>query len=894
MNRPPRLASWLLAHTVGERRREEFLGDLEELFLARSVAQGRAAARRWYWHQTTEALVDVIRERRRKPKAPVGDSLMQTLAQDLRYAFRSLAANPGFAATAVLMLALGIGANSTIFSWVNAVLLNPLPGTERTDDLVTITYRYRGDVMPSVSYPDYQDLARESKQVSGIVGFDDLAVGVVLDREAERAWAQIVTANFFDVLGAGVALGRGFTPEEERPGTPATVVLSDAYWKRRFNADPSVIGRQIRVNAQPFTIVGVAGEGFLGAASGLSYDMWLPIGTQPAVMPGGSRLDVRGSRWLALIARMQPGVSHEQLRAELDSILEGMRTTWAGQKRYIEHEAAVFPLNNSPDGGIAVLRPVLLILSAVAAVVLLITCANLAGLLLARASSRQREIAIRLSMGAGRGRIVQQLLVEGAVLGTLGAVAALIALRWTSGLLIGFAPPSELPIHLAVHIDATVVWFTAAVTIGTVLLFALAPAAQAAPADVATTLRDSGSAGRGFGRHRLRRGLVAAQVALSIALLVGAGLCLRSLNQATRMTPGFQADGVVVGWLDLFSAGYNAEQGRAFYARVLERVRALPGVESASLSRRIPLGFIGGSFSDITVEGRTAAEDDPQGVGLNYVGPDYAATLRIPLVAGRDLSPDDTFDRPRVSLITESMARIFWKDRDPIGGRFMFGSPRPDQEPQWITVVGVIKDIKQRTLTERAQPSVLIPTLQFYASTSVLNVRTAAGLAAIGGQLQQALRELDPRVPFYNVSLLSDHTKAATFQQKLAGDLLVVFGALALALAGIGSYGVLSFLVGLRRREIGIRLAVGATRADVFRLIAGNGARLIGAGLAIGLLLSIGVGIGLESLLIGIEPTDPITYAGVVGVLLIVAAAACLIPARRAAALDPSITLREE
>ncbi|HEX7283283.1 MAG TPA: FtsX-like permease family protein, partial [Vicinamibacterales bacterium] len=627
---------------------------------------------------------------------------------------------------------------------------------------------------------------------------------------------------------------------------------------------------------------------------GLSHDMWLPIGTQPIVMPGGSRLDARGSRWLALVGRMQAGVSHEQVRAELNSILDGMRAAFASQKRYIDHQAAVFSLNNAPDGGVAVLRPVLLILSAVAAVVLLITCANLAGLLLARASSRQREIAIRLSMGAGRARIVQQLLVEGAVLGTLGAAAALIALRWTSGLLIGFAPPSELPIHLSVHIDATVVWFTAAVTIGTVLLFALAPAAQAAPADVATTLRDSGSAGRAFGRHRLRRALVAAQVALSISLLVGAGLCLRSLNQATQMTPGFQAEGVVVGWLDLFSAGYTAEEGRAFYGRALERVRALPGVESASLSRRIPLGFMGGSFSDITVEGHAKSDDDPQGVGLNYVGPDYARTLRIPVIAGRDLSSDDTFERPRVSLITESMAKVYWKDRDPIGGRFMFGSPRPDQEPQWITVIGVVKDIKQRTLTERAQPSAMIPMLQFYSSTSVLNVRTASGLQAIGGQLQQALRELDPRVPFYNVSLLSDHTRAATFQQKLAGDLLVVFGALALALAGIGSYGVLSYLVGLRRREIGIRLAVGARRADVFRLIAGSGARLIGVGVIAGLLLSVGVGMGLESLLIGIEPTDPITYAGVIGVLTIVAAAACLVPARRAAAVDPAITLRDE
>ncbi|HET9704524.1 MAG TPA: ABC transporter permease [Vicinamibacterales bacterium] len=892
--RAPRLAAWLVSRTVDDPRREEFLGDLEELFQLRQRERGRAEARRWYWSQTANAVVDAVRERRQRPKPPVGDSLMQTVIQDIRYAVRSLFGNPALSVVAVLMLALGIGANSTIFSWVNSVLLNPMPGSTRTGELVQLTYLYRGDVMPSFSYPDYQDIARGVTKLSGIIGTEDLAVGVVIDREAERAWAEVVTANFFEVLGARVALGRGFTADEEKAGTAAVVVLSDAYWRRRFNADPAVIGRQVKINAQPFTITGVAAPGFYGAVSGLSYDMWVPIGTQPIVMPGGSRLEARGSKWMALIGRMAPDASHEQVRDQLNATIEQMRETWANEKRYLDTAGAVFPLDNAPDGGIAVLRPVLLILMAVAGVVLLITCANLAGLLLARASTRQKEIAIRLSMGAGRWRIVQQLLVEGAILAGLGSAAALVALQWTAGLLIGFAPPSELPIYLDVKIDATVVWFTAAVAIGTVLLFGLAPAAQAAPANLATTLRDSGSAARAFGRHRLRRGLVAAQVALSIALLVGAGLCLRSLNEATRMTPGFQANGVVVGWLDLFSAGYTPVEGRAYYTRVLERVRAIPGVESASFSRRVPLGFTGGSFSDITVDGHEKSDRDPLGVGMNWVGPDYAATLQIPILAGRDISVSDGADQPRVAVISESMARIFWKERDPIGGRFMFGGPRPDQAPQWITVVGVARDIKQRTLTERPQPSVMLPILQFYASSAVLNVRTAAGFDTMAGQLQRALREIDPQVPFYNVSLLSDHVKAATFQQKLAGDLLVVFGALALALAGIGSYGVLSYLVGLRRREIGIRLAVGATRGDVFRLVAGSGIRLIGWGLVIGLVLSIGVGMGLQSLLIGIEPTDPVTYAGVIGVLTVVAAAACLLPARRAASLDPATTLREE
>jgi predicted permease len=882
-HRPPAVASWLIARAVAEHRQEELLGDLEELFQAHALDRGRAAAQRWYWRQAARAIVDAVRTRPRQPRTPAGDSLMQTLAQDLRYAVRSLIAKPGFAFTAVLMLALGIGANATIFSWVNAVLLNPLPGTLRPGELVQLGYMYKGDALVTMSYPDYQDIRSSATQLQSVAGRDDLAVGVVIDREAERAWAELVTGNFFDVLGVPIVTGRGFSEADNQPGTAAAVVISHAYWQRRFASDPQVIGRQVKINAQPFTIVGIAGEGFQGGESGLAYDMWLPIGTQPTVMPGGNRLEIRGSRWLSTVARLAPGATVESARAELDATIERMRQTWSSQSRYIDHTAGVFTLDNSPSGGVAVLRPVLLILTVVAAIVLLITCANLAGLLLARASARQREIAIRLSMGAGRWRIVQQLMVEGAVLAGLGSAAALLALRWTSGLLIGFAPPSELPISLHVTVDARVMWFTALVAVGTVLLFALAPAAQAAPTDLANTLRETGSAGRAFGRHRLRRGLVAVQVALSISLLVGAGLCIRSLSAAASMTPGFQADRVVVGWLDLFSAGYTADTGRAFYARLLERLNALPGVESASLSRRIPLGFSGGSFSDVTVEGYTPSDGQDVIVGINNVGPDYAATLGIPLVAGRDLSKDDVLDRPRVGLISETMARRYWADRDPIGGRFLFGRVRDDQPNQWFTVVGVMKDIKQRSLTERPQPQVVIPILQSYSSTSVLNVRTAASPAAISGDLQRVMRELDPAVTFYNVGRLSDHTKAATFQQKLAGDLLVVFGALALLLAGIGSYGVLSFLVGMRRREIGIRLAMGATRQDVFRLIAGSGARLIGLGLVLGLALSVGVGMGLQSLLIGISPTDPVTYAGVIVMLLIVSSAACLLPARRAA-----------
>ncbi|HYE88063.1 MAG TPA: ABC transporter permease, partial [Vicinamibacterales bacterium] len=462
---PPRLAVWLIAREIDDRRGEDLLGDLDELFQARVIEHGVVAARNWYWRQAIQIIVDAARARRRQPKLSAGDSFMHTLLQDVRYAFRSLAAKPGFAAVAIAMLALGIGANATIFSWVNSVLLNPLPGTRAPHELVQVTWMFKGDVLNSFSYPDYQDFSRESKLIKGFIGRDDLSVGIVIDREAERAWSEIVTANYFDVMGVPMALGRGFVAEEGRPGTTGATVISHAYWLGRFNGDPSVIGRSVKINAQPFTIVGVAAAGFQGGESGLAFDLWLPMGTQPLVMAGGSRLEGRGNRWMSVFARLAPGVTLPQAQAELNAIVDGMRQTFKSENRYIDQSVLLLTLDNTTIGSVSVLRPVLLVLMAVAAVVLLIACANLAGLLLARASARQREIAIRLSMGAGRSRIVQQLLVEGTVLSALGCLAALIALRWTSGLLIGFAPPSELPIQLSVNVDARVVAFTAAVAV---------------------------------------------------------------------------------------------------------------------------------------------------------------------------------------------------------------------------------------------------------------------------------------------------------------------------------------------------------------------------------------------------------------------------------------------
>lgn len=889
--RPPATAQWSLRVLTPVRIREELDGDLYELFLVRAEREGERRARHWYWRQVAHAFLDLKPVRRPVLSRRItGDPLMLTIIQDIRYAVRMLLKQPVFMTVAILMLALGIGANATIFSWVNSVLLNPLPGTTRPGDLVQMSLMYRGSPMTSFSYPDYRDIRDSARTVSGVAGRDDLAVGIVIDRKAERAWGELVTGNFFDVLGVGAWRGRVLQPSDDRRDSEAVAVISYDYWVSRFAASDAVVGRPVQLNAQPFTIVGVAPPTFQGGESGLRFDLWVPMGKQPVVMPGGDRLEVRGSRWLSVLARLAPGTSLNQVRADTSRLLQQIAV---GREGYDGYDATAFPLSESPTGGVSVLRPVLLILMVVAIIVLLIACANLAGLLLARAAARQREMAIRLSIGAGRGRIVQQLLVEGSLLALAGAAAALLALRWTAGMLMGFAPPSELPIHLVVGVDARVVGFTAAIAVGTVLLFALVPALQVTTANLLQGLRDGGATGRSFGRNRLRRSLVAAQVALSITLLVGAGLCVRSLWVARAATPGFTSDGIVVGWLDLFAASYTPEAGRALYARLLDRVRSLPGVESVTLARRIPLGFLGGSYLNLMVEGYQPRTDDPLAAGVNNVGPDYFRVMRIPLVAGRDLTRDDSAGQPRVAVINEAMARAFWRDRDPIGGRFAFGRT-PQGVDQFITVVGVARNIKQRSMTERPQPFVFLPVLQSYQSGVVLHVRTVGDTAVLAGDLPRVVRELDPTVPFYDVGLLADHTNAATFTQRLAANLLIVFGGLALLLAAVGSYGVLSYLVGQRRREIGIRMAVGATRASVFRLIATSGAKLVGVGVAAGFALAMGVGFALQSLLIDVEPTDPLTYATVLVLMTGVAFVACVMPAKRAASLDPLTTLRED
>ena len=885
-NGPPRLARGLLALVVPKAHREFVSGDLAEAFEEIAGRDGIRRARRWYWREVLAAVIT----RWPRSSAPFNphtgrDSVVQTFWQDLKFGMRLLRRSPGFAVVSILTLGLGIGANTTVFSWINSVLLSPIPGAVAQHRLVEVSTTYRNQSI-SMSYPDYVDYRARTRLLSGIAARDDQAVHVTVGDVTERVWSEIVTGNYFDVLGVRAIVGRTFLPHEDRiPGAAPVAVISHRLWQSRFGSDPGVLHQRVRINGHPFTIVGVAPAKFQGSATAVAYDMWIPMMMQPTLMPSGDRLKERDSHWMIAFARLAPGVTLEQADDELNAIARQLAAEFPEDR---ELGVAIAYLRESKAGAIGVLRPVLLALGVVTAIVLLIACANLANLTIARGAARRREIAIRLSIGARRWRVVRQLLTESVLIALGGAGLALVIARWTSQLLVFFAPPTEFTILIDVPLDIRVFAFTGAAGLLTALLFGLVPALQSSAADHTTALKDDSNA-TVSGRRWLRDALVVAEVALSLALLVSAGLCVRSMQKAQRFDPGFNSRGVLLTAVDLFPAGYSPETGRVFYRTLLERLRALPAADSVTVSRRVPLGFGGSSASTIEVDGYAPKNDESMSVMFNQVGPDYFRTMQIPLMLGRDIQLNDDEGSQPAAVINETMARRYWGDRNPIGGRFRFGSDAP-----WTTVVGVAREVKFRSLADVPRPFAYLPVLQAYHPAMTIHVRTAGDPVSVAPAVREVVQSLDPALPVFAARTLEAHTGAATFQQRMAGSLLSVFGALAVLLAAVGLYGVLAFLVGQRRREIGVRVALGATPSSVFRLVARHGLALTTVGTVIGFLLAFGIAQALSAVLFGVTAYDAPTIAVALAVLGMCAAAACTIPAVRASRVDPVKALKYE
>ncbi|HEV3469184.1 MAG TPA: ABC transporter permease [Pyrinomonadaceae bacterium] len=817
---------------------------------------------------------------------------MGTLLKDIRFALRRLLKSPGFLLTAVASLALGVGANTAIFSLVNTALLRPLPA-HRPERLYSLAVSGAGGSMLAFSYPAYRDYRDRSGEVlSGLFATRLAPMSLSRGGDNQRLWGYLVTGNYFDVLGVAAERGRTFTPEEDAaPLTHPVAVISHACWRHRFGSDPDVVGREITLNGRAFRVVGVAPEGFKGTEVVYTPEIWVPMMMQEWVEPGNAWLERRTTQNIFATGRLRDGVSPEQAEAALNLLAAQLGRehpeTDEGQKITLMPPGFIVP---QLRGAVLSFAAVLM---GVVGLVLLLACVNLANLLLARAQGRRREIAICLAMGAGRFRLVRQLLTESAVLALAGGAVGLLLAVWILDLVAAFKPPIDIPVWIDLAVDWRVMLFALGASLLTSLVFGLAPALQATRPELIPALKDLG-AQAGRGRSRLRSGLVVAQVALSLVLLVAAGLVVRALQQLQTASPGFEVENGLVLNYDLARQGYEQPRGEQFHRQVVERVEALPGVRSASLTDLFPLS-LNYSSTNVQAEGQAAARgaNVPQAM-VASVGPDYFPTMGIPLLAGRDFAPTDDAEAPRVVVVNEALARRFFPGPDPaaaaVGRRLTFGGP----EGPFSQIVGVARDGKYWTMGEAPQPFVYFPLAQSYSSTVTMVVRAEGDPAALAAAVRRAVRDLDPNLPLYDVKTIEEHLALSLFPARVAATLLGAFGLLALLLAAVGVYGVVSYAAARRTREIGIRMALGAQAADVLRLVGGRGMLLVAAGVAVGLLAALALTRFMESLLYGVSATDPAVFALVVALLGFVALLACYVPARRATKVDPVVALRHE
>lgn len=835
---------------------------------------------------------------------------METLWHDLRYGFRVLRASPGFAAVAVLSLALGIGANTSIFSVVNAALLRPLPVIE-PDRLMFVFNGVRTAPWSVSSYPDYIDYRDKNEVFSDLLTYSSITVSARSDDQTDLLSGSIVSGNFFDALGVRAALGRTFSTEEDlTPKTHPVAVISHGLWERRFGSDPKIIGQQLALNGHAFTIIGVAPSGFNGPDVLENNDVYVPMMMQALVRPprGGFSGDMnpdllgrRGSRWLRIIGRLKPGVTSEQAQAGMTQLAAGLEQAYPEQNR--NTIATLFPVSKVDPQAYTQLISVAGLLLAVVAIVLLIACANVANLLLARASARRKEIAVRLAMGASRSRLVRQLLTESVLLSLAGGVFGLLLALWTIDLLKTATPPSGIfSFTLDYRLDGRVLAFTFALSLATGVIFGLLPALQASKPDLVPALKDEAfAAAQGRRPFNLRNLLVVAQVALSLTLLIGAGLFLRSLKNAQDIDPGFDAEKILNAQLNINLLRYTKAQGQEFYRQVVERVEALPGVESASLARIVPLSGTGRGAS-FQIEGQEPPEntvrsessggagtqENPNLASANVVGLNYFQTMGIGLLSGRDLTAQDKEGAPLVIVVNEAFARRFLEGQEALGKRVSFRGP---QGP-WSEIVGVVRDSKYRTLGESPRPTVYQPLAQNHETGMALHVRTKSKPASVAAIVRREVQSIEPNLAVTSVESMADVVGGSLFAARMGAMLLAIFGLLALVLAAVGLYGVMSYSVSRRTREIGIRMALGAGSGNVLRLVLKEGMTLVGGGVAAGLIAAAALTRLLASFLYGVSPMDATTFVTIPLVLALVAFAASYLPARRATKVDPMEALR--
>ena len=821
---------------------------------------------------------------------------------DIKYALRMLTKNPVFAGVVVLTLALGIGANAAIFSLLDQVLLQSLP-VANPDQLVVLSVYEAKAPEPdsSFSYPMYQDLRDRNSVFSGVIARGGTQMNVSYGDQTERVSGELVSGNFYEVLGVRPWAGRLFTQDDDRtPGAHPVVVLSYRFWESRFNKDPNLIGNTILVNEHPMTVLGVAPPGFYGLDLSSNPDVRVPLMMTPVFNPLPlKKLQNRRNQWLSVMARRKADVSPEQAQASLSVTYQQIRQSEAdlltangtkfNRERFMSQRIAALPGDQGLRYLQTELRTSLLLLFGATCAVLLILCANLANLMMARATVRAQEIAVRLALGSGRLRLLRQWLTEGVVLAVIGGVVGIFIALWIKAGLIAFIPPDYRQ-NLNASFDWRLYAFILGVSILLGVAFSLVPAIQAARQVFAPGLRfESRSFTAGSKLLSVRSGLILVQVALSLPLLVSAALLLRSLQNLRALDTGFGKENVLLASVNPALNGYSKERTAAFYDELMARTRALPGVKFASLASDSPISG-GWDQNGIVVEGYTPREGERMSCDATYVSRDYFKSLEIPFLLGRDFDERDGLTAPKVVIVNEKMAKHYFGDASNAIGKRIGLDEVPDR-----TIVGVVRDAQYINLRESLRKHFYVPTTQDATlSNLTLHVKTSSDPNVVAEQLRAELKALDPHLPLYNIKTLSTEIDQSLIQERLVTWLSVAFGLLATLLTALGLYGVLTFSVARRTREIGIRVALGAQRRDVFRLIMIRGVVLVGIGVAIGLGASFAVSRLLSSLLFGVTPNSLTTLASVSVGLIAVALLACYIPARRATRVDPLVALRYE
>jgi predicted permease len=817
------------------------------------------------------------------------------LLQDLRYAFRRMGKSPGFTAVAILSLALGIGANTAIFSIVNTILMGGVP-MRAPEELVEIYTSEANHGYPySVSsVPDLMDLRERTDLFTGVAGYEGFISRYETDEATHPVVGELVTHDLFAVLGIQPALGRFFAPEEgQTPETHPVVALGHSFWESRLGGDPDVLGRSIRVGGTLFTVVGVAPRELQSlTAPGFTMDMWAPyqMAGVLSIDGDGYEFDQRGSQSVFVRARLQPGITVDEVRVALAAMSAQHQAaypdTWRGKEFNVlpTTEVSIHPVVDGPLKGVAAL-----LLSAVG-LVLLIACVNLAGFLLARASDRRKEIALRLALGARRSVLIRQLLVETMVLGLLGGAAGLLVARWVLGALVTFQPPIPLPLNLEFSLDGTVLLFTGMVSAGAGLLFGLIPALQSTNPDLAPTLKDEAGAVTGSRRRlTLKNALLVGQVAISTLLLLGAGLFLRSLSSAQNTDIGFSARDGAVAWVLVSMLGTDQDETELIIQTLEERAVAIPGVERVATAEMLPLG-VGLQTTSWVIPGvEPPSGEEFINIRYNRVSSTYFEVMGIPMVAGRAFSTEDRVGSEPVAIVSEATARRYWPGESPIGKEIRRGR----QETPY-RIVGVAGDTKVRSLGEEFQPYVYLSRPQTTPAGAQLIARGTLPDAQIAGELRRMIREVDPRLVIMETKTLPEHLSVQLFPPRAAAALLGAFGLLALILASTGLYGAVAFSVSKRAREMGIRLSMGASAEQVLGMVLRGAMGPVLVGTALGWLLSLGLSQALRGFLYGISAVDPVTFLGVPALLLGVALLAVLVPARKASRVSPVEALRSE